>query len=316
MADKSLKDQHGVLLNLPGGLPPLKATEMPEPALDKDDPDFSNMHEFCFFLAKSDGILVNTFEELELTGLRALTSGICVPGGPTPPIFCIGPLVSGPESWDTDSINVQDDLAWLDQQPSNRVVFLCFGSRGTFTEAQVEEIAVRLERSGQRFFWVLKRPASDEISKQVNTNLSEFNLESVLPDGFLEKTRDRGRVVKSWAPQVEVLSKGSVGGFMTHCGWNSVLEAVVAGVPMIAWPLYAEQHLNRNILVENMRMAIAVDEGGGGIVGWKEVERAVRELMAEEGGKELREKSLRMKEKANEALEDGGSSLNNLCKVG
>ncbi|PKI57506.1 hypothetical protein CRG98_022157 [Punica granatum] len=313
--DKSLKDQQGVLLNLPGGLPPLKATEMPEPTLDKDDPAFSNMHEFCFFLAKSDGILVNTFEELEPTGLRALTSGVCVPGGPTPPIFCIGPLVSGPESWATHSIGVQDDLAWLDRQPSNRVLFLCFGSRGTFTAAQVKEIAIGLEQSGQLFFWVLKRPASNEISKQVHTNLFEFNLESVLPDGFLERTRDRGRVVKSWAPQVEVLSKESVGGFMTHCGWNSVLEAVVAGVPMIAWPLYAEQHLNRNILVENMRMAIAVEEGGDGIVGWKGVERAVTELMAGEGGKELREKSLRMKEKAKEALQEGGSSLNNLAKL-
>lgn len=316
-ADQSLVEQNGLVLDFPGGLPPLKATEMPEPTLCRDDPAFSYMHDFCVHLAKGDGILINTFEELEPIGLRALTGGSCVIGAPTPPVHCIGPLVGGPESRAADRTGIQDDLVWLKGQPSSSVVFLCFGSRGTFPAAQVEEIAAGLERSGHRFFWVLKRPTSDEISRQVkNTSLSSgFDLERFLPDGFLERTRDRGRVVKSWAPQVEVLSMGSVGGFVTHCGWNSVLEALVAGVPMIAWPLYAEQHLNRNVLVENMKMAIAVKGGSDGVVSGEEVERAVRELMEGAGGKDLRERSLRMKAKAAEALQDGGSSLSNLAKL-
>ncbi|TQE09543.1 hypothetical protein C1H46_004891 [Malus baccata] len=98
-------------------------------------------------------------------------------------------------------------------------------------------------------------------------------LEGVLPEGFLERTKDRGMVVKSWEPQVVVLKKESVGGFVTLCGWNSVLEAVVAGVPMIAWPLHAEQHMNMNVLAMDMEMAITVEQrdeedgfvSGGGV---------------------------------------------------
>lgn len=295
------------MLDFPGGLPPLKATEMPEATLYRDDPAISCMHDFCIYLFKGDGILINTFKELEPTGLRVLTSGSYVMGAPTPPVYCMGPLICGPESRSSHSLGIQDDLAWLERKPSNSVVFLGFGSRGTITATQVEEIAFGLERSGHRFFWVLKRPTSDKMSKRAKeTDLSSgLDLEPILLDGFLERTRDGGRVVKSWTPQVEVLSKGSVGGFVTHCGWNSVLEAVVAGVPMIAWPLYAEQHLNRNVLVENMKMAIAVKERSDGVVSGEEVERAVR------GGKELRERTSRMEEKAMEALQERGSSLNN-----
>ncbi|KAM1100296.1 hypothetical protein TB2_006656 [Malus domestica] len=85
-------------------------------------------------------------------------------------------------------------------------------------------------------------------------------LEGVLPEGFLERTKDRGMVVKSWAPQVVVLKNESVGGFVTLCGWNLVLEAVVAGVSMIAWPLHAEQHMNMNVLATDMEMAFAMEQ--------------------------------------------------------
>ncbi|KAM0990178.1 hypothetical protein ACFX13_008833 [Malus domestica] len=85
-------------------------------------------------------------------------------------------------------------------------------------------------------------------------------LEGVLPEGFLERTKDRGMVVKSWAPQVVVLKNESVGGFVTLYGWNLVLEAVVAGVSMIAWPLHAKQHMNMNVLATDMEMAFAVEQ--------------------------------------------------------
>ena len=85
-------------------------------------------------------------------------------------------------------------------------------------------------------------------------------LELLLPEGFLERTKDRGFLVNSWAPQVEILNHGSVGGFVTHCGWNSLLEARCAGVPMVAWPLYAEQRMNRIFLVEEIKVALAFRE--------------------------------------------------------
>ncbi|XVF73991.1 hypothetical protein PTKIN_Ptkin13bG0026100 [Pterospermum kingtungense] len=238
------------------GVPPLKAIHMPEPTLDREDSAYHDFMYFCSGLSQADGIIVNTFEDLEPISIKAIADGLCVVDSPTPPTYYIGPLIAA------DSSKAEKEhycLSWLEKQPSKSVVFLCFGSRGTFSSPQVKEIALGLERSGQRFLWVVKNPPDDEKAKQTEEN-PDVDLDRLLPEGFVERTKNRGLVVKSFAPQVAVLNKDSVGGFVTHCGWNSVLEAVVAGVPMIAWPLYAEQHLNRNILVQDMKMAIPVEQ--------------------------------------------------------
>ncbi|KAK1325818.1 Anthocyanidin 5,3-O-glucosyltransferase [Acorus calamus] len=124
----------------------------------------------------------------------------------------------------------------------------------------------------------------------------------------LDRSGHRGLVLKSWAPQAAVLSHGSVGGFVTHCGWNSVLEAVCGGVPMVAWPLYAEQRLNRVFLVEELKLAIPIDDGlDKGVVSAAEVERRVRELMSDDDDG-LRERVLRAKYESVKAMREGGSS--------
>lgn len=124
-------------------------------------------------------------------------------------------------------------------------------------------------------------------------------------------------IVESWAPQVEVLSHGSVGGFVTHCGWNSVLEAVCHGVPMLAWPLYAEQRLNRAYLVEEMKLVLSVtmSEEDDGLVSADELEERVNELMRSEKGRAIRDRVLAMREAATAALSKGGSSLSALAKL-
>ncbi|KAF8025519.1 hypothetical protein BT93_F2374 [Corymbia citriodora subsp. variegata] len=310
---KSFKDQHGVVLEFPG-LPPLKATEMPEPTLDQDDPAYGEMCDFCDQLSKADGILVNTFEALEPKALDLIASGACVPDAPTPPVYCIGPLIGDESSRASDSAvgGQQDCRSWLDKQPSKSVVFLCFGSMGRFSAEQIKEVAAGLEKSGHRFLWVVKNPPGHEQGG----GEGDVDLEALMPEGFLERTKERGLVVRSWAPQAAVLRKEAVGGFVTHCGWNSVLEAVAAGVALAAWPLYAEQHMNRNFLVQDMGMAIGVEQrDGDGFVSRDEVERAVRELMESERGRELREKSWAMGEKAAEALGDSGSSTAALAKL-
>jgi len=320
---KSFKDLTTTEFHFPGMSSPLKATHMPEPTLDRDDPAYWDMLYFCSHLPKSNGIIANTFEDLEPKALKAIIDGACVPDSPTPPVYSIGPLIAHSEEPAADDGNKGDRapedecLSWLDSQPSRSVVFLCFGSRGTFSVAQVKEIAHGLERSGQRFLWVLKKPLRDEKAKQTQNYTADFDLEGVLPEGFLERTKDRGMVVKTWAPQVGVLRKESIGGFVTHCGWNSVLEAVVAGVPMVAWPLYAEQHLNRNVLVNDMKMAINLEQReDDGFVSGDELERRVRELMESEQGRELREKSWKMREIALAALGlASGSSSRALAKL-
>jgi hypothetical protein len=189
-------------------------------------------------------------------------------------------------------------------------VFLSFGSMGLFSAKQLREIAVGLENSGQRFLWVVRNPPPD--------NNKEPNLEELLPNGFLERTKERGFVVKQWAPQVEILNHGSVGGFVTHCGWNSVLEAVCGGVPMVGWPLFAEQRMTRVVLVKELKVALAVNESEDGLVSAGELEKRVRELMDSEAGKEVRERVSAMRDDAMAAVEEGGSSrvaLANLAEL-
>ncbi|EXB62495.1 Anthocyanidin 5,3-O-glucosyltransferase [Morus notabilis] len=307
---KSFKDMDGVVLYFPG-MPPLNAPHVPGPMLDRDNPAYWEMVDFCSHLPKSKGILVNTFDGLEPIPIKALGDGVCVPEGPTPPVYCIGPLIDeARDKMESSNETSADCLAWLDAQPSRSVVFLCFGSRGSFSALQIREIANGLERSGQRFLWVVKKPPSDEKTKQTEVLGDDFEWESLFPEGFLERTKERGMVVRSWAPQVAVLRKEAIGGFVTHCGWNSVLEAGVAGVPMVAWPLYAEQHMNRNVMVKDLGIAVGVEQReGDGVVSGDEVERRVRELMDSEHGKEIRHESLKMKDMASAALGESGSSV-------
>ena len=260
---------------------------------------------------KSAGIIVNSFDSLEPRILEVVSDGLCVLDGPTPPIFCIGPLIA---SSNQSGGEVHQCLKWLDKQPSKSVVFLCFGSLGLFSKEQLKEIAVGLERSGQRFLWVVRSPPTQDQIKYFSPP-PDPDLDSLLPDGFLDRTKERGLVVKQWAPQVAVLNHDSVAGFVTHCGWNSVLESVVAGVPMVAWPLYAEQRFNKTMLVEELKLALPMNESEGGLVSAAEVEKRVRELMASEEGNSIRERVRAKKEEAIVATSEGGSSRIALAKL-
>jgi hypothetical protein len=185
---------------------------------------------------------------------------------------------------------------------------------GLFSKEQLREIAFGLERSGHRFLWVVRNPPSDKKSVALSAH-PNIDLDSLLPEGFLDRTKDRGLVLKSWAPQVAVLNHPSVGGFVSHCGWNSVLEAVCAGVPLVAWPLYAEQRVNRIFLVEEMKLALPMNESDNGFVSSAEVEERVLGLMESEEGKLIRERTIAMKIAAKAALNEGGSSRVALSKL-
>lgn len=161
---------------------------------------------------------------------------------------------------------------------------------------------------------MVRSPPSEDKSKRFLAP-PEPDLGALLPEGFLERTKGRGLVVKSWAPQVAVLNRESVGGFVTHCGWNSVLESLMAGVPMVAWPLYAEQKLNRVSLVEEMKLAMPLDGAEKGWVAAEELEKRVRGLMESEEGRALRERTVALKEKALEALSKDGSSVSALNEL-
>ncbi|KAL5744717.1 hypothetical protein ACOSQ2_027833 [Xanthoceras sorbifolium] len=193
---------------------------------------------------------------------------------------------------------VPERLTWLNSQPSQSVVFLCFGSLGLFSADQLKEIAVGLEKSGRRFLWVVRNPPSNENQSVAISAQPDPDLDSLLPNGFLDRTKERGLVVKNWAPRVDVLNHDSVGGFMIHCGWNSVFEAVCTGIPMVAWPLYAEQRFNGAMMVEEIKIALPMVESEN---------EELMDLDAEEGYL-ISKQTIAMRNEAKAAPGESGSS--------
>ncbi|GMH08945.1 hypothetical protein Nepgr_010785 [Nepenthes gracilis] len=307
---KSIKDMD-TDFEIPS-LPPVPSDHMPMSMHDRNSQIYKNMLNLATQMPKAEGIIINTFEFLEGRTIKAISEGLCVPDGRTPPIFSIGPLIG--EKEDNESVNDggarHECLSWLDSQPSRSVLFLCFGSMGVFSAAQLREMAVGLEKSGHRFLWVARTPPPGD--KNGGTKAS---LESIMPEGFLERTKDRGLLWGSWAPQLEVLSHDSVGGFVTHCGWNSVLEAVWHGVPLIAWPLFAEQRLNKVFLVEAAKLALPLNLAKDGFVTADELEVRVRDLMGSKSGRPIRERVMAAREEAKAAIGQGGSSRAALDKL-
>ncbi|KAI3983297.1 hypothetical protein MKX01_013364 [Papaver californicum] len=255
---------------------------------------------------KSYGVLVNSFYELEpayadyyknVMGRRA---------------WQIGPVslrnkntIDKAQRGKQSAINEHYVLNWLDSKEPNSVLYICFGSTSRMNNAQLFEIAKALEDQKISFVWVIRTTQnSDE--------------KSFLPECFEEKMKGKGLIIREWAPQVLILDHPSIGGFMTHCGWNSTLEGVSAGVPMITWPLFAEQLHNENLVTRVLKTGIRV-----GTQKWNqwfetedvsakkdEIEKAINQLMGDgEEAKEMRSKAKQLGELARKAIEEGGSSF-------
>ncbi|XP_004515408.1 UDP-glycosyltransferase 1 [Cicer arietinum] len=300
-ATKAIKDFNiDTPIELPG-LPTLFVDDYPDDGKDPTSPGYQTLLECAKVFRESDGVIINTFDAFESKAIKALRDGSCVPDGTSPLIFCIGPVIS--TLYDTDE---HQCMSWLDLQPCQSVVLLSFGSMGRFSKAQLNEIALGLEKSKQIFLWVVRS----------ELDLDELSLDELLPEGFLERTKEKGMVVRNWAPQRAILSHDSVGGLVTHCGWNSILEAICEGVPMITWPLYAEQNLNRVILVKETKIALKLNESADKFVSASELGERVIELMESDKGKNIRERILKMKISANEARGGSGSSLVDLKRLG
>ncbi|XLR30670.1 UDP-glycosyltransferase 71K1 isoform X1 [Arachis ipaensis] len=246
------------------------------------------------------GIIVNTFSELENYAIDALLSD----GGRkrNPPIFAVGPLINlkGQQNPNLDQNLHEKIMKWLDLQPDCSVVFLCFGSRGSFGPSQTREIGMALRHTGVRFLWAMRSPPDKVIDE-----------ESALPEGFLEWMEGKGMICE-WAPQVEVLAHKAIGGFVSHCGWNSILESLWFGVPILTWPIYAEQHLNAFRMVNEFGLAIQLTLdyrfGSNDVVTANEIENGLKQLMDRDNV--VHKKVKEMKEMARKALLNGGSSFN------
>uniref|UniRef100_A0ACD5WEK0 Uncharacterized protein n=1 Tax=Avena sativa TaxID=4498 RepID=A0ACD5WEK0_AVESA len=292
------------------GLPPVPPSALPTPMMDRTKPRYAWFVYHGRRFMEARGVIVNTAGELERSVLAAIADGRCTQGVPAPTVYPIGPVVSLNPPADPP----HECVRWLDAQPPASVVLLCFGGGGFSTATQAHEIARGLERSGHRFLWVLRGPPAAGTGQPSDADLAEL-----LPEGFLEKTKEKGMVWPTKAPQKEILAHAAVGGFVTHGGWNSVLESLWFGVPMVPWPLYAEQHLNAFTMVAYLGVAVAmeVDRKRNNFVDASELERAVKTLMdgESEDGRKVREKCAEMKAVCRKAVEEGGSSYAALCRL-
>ncbi|KAF2943954.1 hypothetical protein DAI22_02g104000 [Oryza sativa Japonica Group] len=256
------------------GCAPLRHDEIPDGFQDCADPNYAYVLEEGRRYGGADGFLVNSFPEMEPGAAEAFRRD--AENGAFPPVYLVGPFVRPNSNEDPDESAC---LEWLDHQPAGSVVYVSFGSGGALSVEQTAELAAGLEMSGHNFLWVVRMPSTGRLPYSMGAGHS--NPMNFLPEGFVERTSGRGLAVASWAPQVRVLAHPATAAFVSHCGWNSTLESVSSGVPMIAWPLYAEQKMNTVILTEVAGVALRpVAHGGdGGVVSRKEVAAAVKELM-------------------------------------
>ncbi|XP_073112123.1 UDP-glycosyltransferase 92A1 [Elaeis guineensis] len=232
--------------------------------------------------SETDAVLANTVEEFETTGLRMLRRIIGVP------VRAIGPLLRPPASPSSSTADKNFVIDWLDLHPPGSVLYISFGSLNTITASQMMELAMGLEASGRPFIWAIRPPVGFEIKGEFSPDW--------LPEAFEERVRERkvGILLRGWAPQLEILSHRSTGAFLSHCGWNSVLESLSRAVPIIGWPLTADQLYNSKMLVEEVRVCVEVARTNieSTRVESEEVARVVKMVMGEtEKGREMRRRA-------------------------
>lgn len=191
------------------------------------------------------------------------------------------------------------------------MVYVCLGSLSQVATLQLVELGLGLEALNRPFIWVI-RNKTEEWEKWLEE------------DGFEERTKGRGLLIHGWAPQVLILSHPAVGAFLTHCGWNSTLEGICAGIPMIAWPLFAEQFYNEKLIVQVLKIGESVgakaviplgEQGKSEMLVKRGEFKEVVDKVMDKDGKEAEAKRERARELAilaNKATEDGGSSYLNM----
>ncbi|XP_020587650.1 crocetin glucosyltransferase 3-like [Phalaenopsis equestris] len=257
---------------------------------DDRDPWTAFFRRQISFCLRSDVMLCNTAEEVETTGMDLLRkiTGL--------PVHAIGPLLQLKEGRKIGK-SAGRVVEWLAGKQAGSVVYVSFGTQNSISRTQMIALARGLEESGKPFVWVLRPPLGFDVNE-------EFRPEW-LPVGFEERMRREGRgmLVMEMAPQLEILSHEATGAFVSHCGWNSVLESLNSGVPIIAWPLAAEQFYNAKMVVEELKVGVEMVRGEEEVEG-SEVARVIGELVG--GGekrREMREKAGWCARKMKEAME-------------
>ncbi|TVU08900.1 hypothetical protein EJB05_42327, partial [Eragrostis curvula] len=250
-------------------------------------------------LDAADHVLVNSFRELEPQESEFLASTWrAMTVGPTVPSAYLDNRLPDDTSYGFHLYTplTATTKTWLDARPARSVVYVSFGSVATPSATQIAEVAEGLYNCGKPFLWVVR---ASETSK--------------IPENFTDKAKERGLIV-TWSPQLEVLTHPAVGCFVTHCGWNSTTEGLSAGVPMVAMPQWSDQPMNAKYIEGVWRVGVRVRPDEEGVVRKEEVERCVREVMEGERSMEYRQNATGWREKAKNAVSEGGSSDKSIIK--
>ncbi|KAK7252810.1 hypothetical protein RIF29_37026 [Crotalaria pallida] len=206
-------------------------------------------------------------------------------------------------------------LKWLNSKPEGSVLYVSFGSMNKFPYSQLVEIANALEGSGHNFIWVVRKN-NDADDQEGSGFLEEFEKRV--------KESDKGFLIWGWAPQLLILENKAIGGLVSHCGWNTVVESVNAGLPTVTWPLFAEHFFNEKLVVDVLRIGVPVgakewrqwNEFGSEVVKREDIGNAIALMMDEAGeGAEMRRRAKILSDAAKKAIQVGGSSHNNIIEL-
>ncbi|CAI9112406.1 OLC1v1012854C1 [Oldenlandia corymbosa var. corymbosa] len=246
----------------------------------------------------ADWIFLNSFDSLELQAVSWMAS-YC-PNvktiGPTIPSIYLDKSLKDDKDYGLSLFNPETHACkqWLDTKAKGAVAYASFGSMASLSGEQMEEIAWGFANSRCYFLWVVR--ASEE---------------SKLPKNFAAQVGEKGLIVK-WCSQLEVLAHDAVGCFLTHCGWNSTVEALSLGVPMVVLPQWNDQPTNAKLIVDVWQTGLRLEAGEDGIVRRDEVEIGIREAIVGDGAVELKKNAAKWKDLAKEAMSEGGSSYKNI----
>ncbi|CAN8234953.1 unnamed protein product [Cochlearia groenlandica] len=248
--------------------------------------------------ASSSGLVVNTFAAMESVYLEQLKKEMG-----RDRVWAVGPILPLFENTNRggpSSVSVDHVMSWLDARDDSHVVYVCFGSQAVLTKDQTLALASGLEKSGVHFIWAVKEPAEEDSTTRGGNILS----------GFEDRVAGRGLVIRGWAPQVAVLRHRAVGAFLTHCGWNSVVEAVVAGVLMLTWPMRADQYTDACLVVDELKAGVRACEGPDTVPDSDELAR----VFADSVNVKVTERigAVKLKKAAFDAVKEGGSSVKDL----
>uniref|UniRef100_A0A2P2NFH1 Glycosyltransferase n=1 Tax=Rhizophora mucronata TaxID=61149 RepID=A0A2P2NFH1_RHIMU len=277
-------------------LPPLNYRDLPAfLKLPEKHPAYLAMKLSQFSnLDMADWIFGNTFEALEGKEENSLLTELW-PGkmiGPMVPSFYLDGHIEGDKGYGSNLWKPvgEECLNWLETKPPQSVAYISFGSMVSMTEQQMEELACAFKETDFYFLWVVRE---SEIGK--------------IPSSFVDSVNGKGLII-TWSNQLEILAHQATGCFVTHCGWNSTLEALSLGVPMVAMPLWADQFTNAKYIGEIWRIGVRVNEDEKGIVRREEMIRCLRLVMEGQKSQEIRKNGRKLSQLAKEAIAEGGSS--------